>query len=69
MDTPGSGSYELLSALLSADAVIIPVNPSKWAIRTVKKIFKKINEALRGTRISSVYYQLFGTTQAEADRY
>ncbi|WP_036098570.1 ParA family protein [Leptospira noguchii] len=57
IDTPGSGSYELLSALLAANAVIIPVNPSKWAIRTVKKIFKKINEALNfpGTRITSVY--------------
>ncbi|TGM04882.1 ParA family protein [Leptospira barantonii] len=57
IDTPGSTSYELLSALLAADAVVIPVNPSKWATRTIKKIFKKINEAMNfpGSRISHVF--------------
>ncbi|PJZ51487.1 ParA family protein [Leptospira adleri] len=56
IDTPGSGSSEMLSALLATDAVIIPVNPSKWAVRTIKKVFRKINEACNfpGSHLTSV---------------
>ncbi|TGJ99877.1 ParA family protein [Leptospira langatensis] len=56
IDTPGSGSAEMLSAFLAADSVIIPANPSKWAVRTIKKVFRKINEAVNfpGSTLASV---------------
>ncbi|EQA62430.1 ParA family protein [Leptospira alexanderi] len=45
IDTPGSGSSETISSIMAADYVLIPVKPSKWATRTIKRVLKKINEA------------------------
>ncbi|EMO39524.1 ParA family protein [Leptospira noguchii] len=45
IDTPGSGASEVISAFMGADYIIIPVKPTKWATRTIKRVLKKVNEA------------------------
>jgi chromosome partitioning protein len=44
IDTPGSAKYELTSALYSAHLVLIPVTPSKWAIRAVNLLLDEIGD-------------------------
>ncbi|TGL62720.1 ParA family protein [Leptospira ognonensis] len=44
IDTPGSAKFELTSALYSANLVLIPVTPSKWAIRAVNLLLDEITE-------------------------
>lgn len=56
IDTPGSVSYELLTALLAADTLVIPVNPELWSIDKLKDFFIIINEAIdRGSNIDKIY--------------
>ncbi|AGS80471.1 ParA family protein [Leptospira alstonii] len=45
IDTPGSGASEVISAFMGADYIIIPVKPTKWATRTIKRVLRKVNEA------------------------
>jgi chromosome partitioning protein len=44
IDTPGSAKYELTSALYCAQLVLIPVTPSKWAIRAVNLLLDEITD-------------------------
>ncbi len=44
IDTPGSAKFELTSALYSANLVLIPVTPSKWAIRAVNLLLDEVTE-------------------------
>ncbi|WP_040912736.1 ParA family protein, partial [Leptospira kmetyi] len=56
IDTPGSGSYETVTALMAADTVIIPVIPELWSIDTLKDFFKIINETIKeGSNINKIY--------------
>ncbi|TGM99712.1 ParA family protein [Leptospira yasudae] len=56
IDTPGSGSYETVTALMAADTVIIPVIPELWSIDTLKDFFKIINETIsQGSSIKKIY--------------
>ncbi len=43
IDTPGSAKYELTTALSNANLVLIPVTPSKWAIRAVNLLLDEIS--------------------------
>ncbi|EMN89897.1 ParA family protein [Leptospira weilii] len=56
IDTPGSGSYETITALMAADTVIIPVIPELWSIDTLRDFFKTINETIsQGATIEKIY--------------
>ncbi|TGK10715.1 ParA family protein [Leptospira stimsonii] len=45
IDTPGSGASETISSIMATDYVLIPVKPTKWATRTIKRVLKKVNQA------------------------
>lgn len=45
IDTPGSGASETISSIMAADYILIPVKPTKWATRTIKRVLKKVNQA------------------------
>lgn len=45
IDTPGSARSELTISLIACDTIIIPVTPSKWAIRAVNLLLDEINNS------------------------
>lgn len=45
IDTPGSARAELSISLASSDYVLIPVTPSKWAIRAVNLLIDEIHNS------------------------
>ena len=65
IDTPGSGSAENISSYLPAHVVLIPVTPSKWAVRTVAQVRKKIEEAERFDPAAVSYTHLTLPTNRE----
>jgi chromosome partitioning protein len=42
IDTPGSAKSELVVSLVACDIILIPVTPSKWAIRAVNLLLDQI---------------------------
>ncbi|TGN19797.1 ParA family protein [Leptospira idonii] len=72
IDTPGSGSAENITSYLPASIILIPVTPSKWAVRTVAQVLKKIEEAERfddAGKKKSVYIlpSQWGSSQKQTD--
>lgn len=72
IDTPGSGSAENITSYLPAHVVLIPVTPSKWAVRTVAQVRKKIEEAERfdpTAKKKSIFIlpSQWGTSQKQSD--
>ncbi|MDZ4727147.1 MAG: ParA family protein [Leptospira sp.] len=66
IDTPGSAKYELTSALSCANLVVIPVTPSKWAIRAVNLLLDEISsaETLFSAKKKTAFLPcLFGTSK------
>jgi chromosome partitioning protein len=66
IDTPGSAKYELTSALYSANLVLIPVTPSKWAIRAVNLLLDEITDTetlFTARKRTSFLPCLFGTSK------
>ncbi|WP_242935421.1 ParA family protein [Leptospira kobayashii] len=70
IDTPGSAKYELTSALYVAQLVLIPVTPSKWAIRAVNLLLDEIaqTESLFSAKKKSAFLPcLFGASKKHRD--
>ncbi len=42
IDTPGSARSELTVSLVACDAILVPVTPSKWAIRAVNLLLDEV---------------------------
>ncbi|TGN18829.1 ParA family protein [Leptospira idonii] len=66
IDTPGSAKYELTSALYCANLVLIPVTPSKWAIRAVNLLLDEISQTeslFSASKKSAFLPCLFGTSK------
>lgn len=66
IDTPGSAKFELTSALYSANLVLIPVTPSKWAIRAVNLLLDEITETetlFTARKQTSFLPSLFGSSK------
>lgn len=45
IDTPGSARAELTISILASDLIIVPITPSKWAIRAVNLLLDEIQKA------------------------
>jgi chromosome partitioning protein len=70
IDTPGSAKYELTSALYSANIVVIPVTPSKWAIRAVNLLLDEITDTenlFSAKKLTAFLPSLFGTSKKHRD--
>ncbi|TGL77242.1 MULTISPECIES: ParA family protein [Leptospira] len=72
IDTPGSGSSENITSYLPASVILVPVTPSKWAVRTVAQVLKKVNEAERFDEQSKkksvmILPSQWGTSQKQMD--
>lgn len=70
IDTPGSARAELTISLATSDTVIIPVTPSKWAIRAVNILVDEIANAsmLSGTKPKIAFVpSLFGNSVAHRE--
>ncbi|PJZ43874.1 ParA family protein [Leptospira brenneri] len=72
IDTPGSGSSENIASYLPASVILVPVTPSKWAVRTVAQVLKKVDEAERFDEQSKkksvmILPSQWGTSQKQMD--
>jgi len=70
IDTPGSSRFELQAALSLADLVIIPVTPSKWAIRAINLLLDEISatETLFSQKKQTAFLPvLFGSSKKHRD--
>ncbi|GBF49262.1 ParA-like protein [Leptospira ryugenii] len=66
IDTPGAAKYELTSALFVANLVVIPVTPSKWAIRAVNLLLDEISATenlFSAKKMTAFLPSLFGTSK------
>ncbi|WCL48138.1 ParA family protein [Leptospira sp. GIMC2001] len=70
IDTPGSARSELTVSLVACDMILIPVTPSKWAIRAVNILLDEISNAREITnKEHKVCFapSMFGTSQKHLD--
>lgn len=56
IDTPGSARSELTVSLVASDTILIPVIPSKWAIRAVNLL---LDEITNSREITNKEYKMF----------
>lgn len=70
IDTPGSARSELTVSLIASDTIVIPVTPSKWAVRAVNLLLDEIHSSRDITRKNHRIYfapSMFGNSQKHLD--
>lgn len=65
IDTPGAIGAELTASLIAADVILIPVTPSKWAVRAVMLLLRELENARDKKAPAYVIPVMFGKSERD----